>query len=495
MSESGGTTELGRRMAKGAAWTVAMRLIVRLQGVISIAVLARLLHPDDYGLIALATVLAASIELLSSFDFDVWLIRHSDARREHYDTVWTLSVIRGAVTCALLLLAAAPVSAYFAEPRLESVLNVLALVTFAAAMANVGVIDFQKHLEFNKDFLYVAGSKLSGVVISIVLAFVLRNYWALVGGLAASHLSRLVLSYWMHDYRPRLTLSAWREAFDFSKWLLAGNLLGFVYRRADTFILGKLVSSQSLGVYTLAFEIANLASTEIVAPIRRVMLPGYSKMLDDLPRLRAAFVNGFALIMLLSAPLAVGVGLVADPLVRVLLGDKWLDAIPLMRVLVLYGVASIGLANQAPVLAALGHTRLMSTLLAAGVAILLPAVIWATHAYGALGAAYAVGVANFLLFAAGLVATLRVLEISLLEPLRQTWRVALATLAMAAVVLALQSALAEAGSPALVVLLACVVSGALVYAAVVLGLWRLGGCADGAERTTIDYLRRARQSP
>ncbi len=489
MTEPGPLAGLGRRMARGAAWTVALRVAVRGLGLLSTIILARLLVPADFGLIALATLLAASLELLSAFNFRIWLLRHPNPEREHYDTVWTLSIIRGALTCVGLWLLAHPAGAFFNEPRLADVVMILGVATAVGAFQNVGIIDFQKYLDFDKDFRLLLGVRFGSFIVTVSLAFWLRTYWALVAGLAAIQLLTLILSYTMHSFRPRLSLRRWREAFDFSKWLLVGNLLLFLYTRADTFILGRLVNSQLLGLYTMAHEIAELATSELVEPLRRVMLPGYAQMMVDTPALKRGFVDGFALVLLIGFPCAAGIGLTADPVVRVLLGEKWLESIPLIQILVVYGLASVALANQGPILLALGYTRLLTALTAIGLAIIVPAFTWASTRFGLSGGAWAVGVTHMAMQSLTLAMTLRVLHIPARDVLRDTWRIAAATSVMTLSVLAVQAGLEDVEDGPVAMLAMSVVTGAIAYAATVLALWHFCGRPKGPEHLVVAFVR------
>ncbi len=137
----------------------------------------------------------------------------------------------------------------------------------------------------------------------------------MVFGILIGQLAGVLLSYAMCAYRPRLSLSVWRELIHFSKWLLLNNVLHFTYHRVDTFVIGRLVGAQSLGLFRMAYEIASLPTTEMVAPIRAAILPGYAKLASDQERLRASFAATFGTIVMVAAPVAVGIGLTADSLV------------------------------------------------------------------------------------------------------------------------------------------------------------------------------------
>ena len=250
---------------------------------------------------------------------------------------------------------------------------------------------------------------------TVSLALWLRNYWALAAGIVTARVVNLALSYHMHAYRPRLGLSRFREGFHFAKWLLLGNIMLLLYKRADIFILGRLVSSQLLGLYSMAHEIANLASTELVTPISRVLLPGYARIMHDSEALRRAFLDGFALILALGVPCAAGLGLAADPLVRVALGDRWLGSITLIQILAIYAVATVARGNVATLLLALGQTRLLTVQTVAGVALMAPSFYLATLHYGLSGGALAAGLIHMLFFLVTLNSGLRLLRVAWLE--------------------------------------------------------------------------------
>jgi len=204
-------------MAKGAAWTVFMRMAIRIIGLISTTILARLLVPADFGLVAMATMVWMALEAMGEFSFNVALIQNQAAGRHEYDTVWTMTILRGMVLALLMLALAGPAAAFFKEPRLEAIFHVLALVPVIQGFANVGIVDFQKHLRFDKDFVFMVGVKLSGFAVTVPLAFIWRSYWALVAGIVTAGVARLVLSYVLHPHRPRFTLVRWRRIFAFSK--------------------------------------------------------------------------------------------------------------------------------------------------------------------------------------------------------------------------------------------------------------------------------------
>lgn len=476
-----------RSMAKGAAWMVAMRLAIRFIGIVSTIILARLLVPADFGLVAIATMVYGFIEIMSQFSFDVVLIQKQDADRDYYDTAWTLSIIRG-MAVALALFAGAGIAAdFFGDQRLVEIIYVLCLVAFIGGFANIGIVDFRKDMNFGKDFQYMVSVKVCSFVVTLVFAFMLRSYWALVIGIASSTFAALGLSYYMHSFRPRWSFARWREIMNFSKWLVLNNILIFANQRSDSLIVGKILGAATLGLYTVAYEIATMATSELVAPIRRALLPGYAKLAHDPEALRRSFVDGFALIMMIAAPVAVGMGLVADPLVRLFLGDKWLAAIPMLQALAIFGLLQISSGNIGPVFLAMGHPRLVMFVTAITVGIGIPVTIFATLRWGVTGTIWSLVATNFAAAIVWLVLAVRVIKLSPAGLIVAVWRTFVALSVMVLIVWLASASYADDGSaPSLPLILASeIVAGALAYIVTHLGLWRLCGSPDGSERQAL----------
>jgi lipopolysaccharide exporter len=484
--------DLGVRVATGAAWMIALRLSIRGIGLVSIIILARLLVPADFGLVAIATALSGALAAMSEFGFQVALIQNQAADRRHYDTAWTLGIVRGLVVAVALAAAAPALAATYSDPRLEPVLLILAVGMVIASAENIGVVDFRKDLQFQREFVYRALAKTASFATTIPLAIVLRDYWALVFGIMAGQVASVLLSYRMCVYQPRLSISAWRELLQFSKWLLLNSVLSFAYHRIHVFVIGRFAGSSALGLYAVAHEIASLPATEMVAPVRAALLPGYAKLASDRARLSAGFSTTFGLIIMIAMPIAAGIGLLADPLVRVVLGDQWLAAIPVLKILAIYGVINVCVANTWPLFIALGRPWINTALTALGVVVLVPLLLWSTMKAGIVGTAWSAVAVAALILACTLGAVARLLSLSLRQLVSRVWRCFVAASGMAVTVMALQSEWiqlqAYAGPAASI--FACTVCGALVYLTILWMLWLATGSNDDPEPEAIRLLRR-----
>lgn len=477
-------------MAKGAAWMVVFKLTERGLGLISTMILARLLLPADFGLIAMAMSVIAMLELLGSFSMDVALIQHPRAERAHYDTAWTFGVLVCTAIAAVLLGIAPLASRFYNEPRLDAVIWCLALGTFAQGFENIGVVAFRKELQFHKEFWYLLGKKVISFAITVPLAFILHNHWALVAGMLGGRLGSLALSYVVQSYRPRFSLKAHGELFHLSKWLVINNICFFFNGRAGDFIIGKLGGTHALGLYNVSYEISNLPTSELVAPMNRAIFPGYAKKASDLSTLRHGFLDVVSMIALFALPAGAGIAATAHLLVPVFLSDAWLDAGPLISVLGFYGIFMAIQGNNGYVYLALGRPRIIT--LTAGIQLVLIAVLVGTLTYksGALGAAWGYFAAGLIVAPLNYSILFRMLELRAREFAARIWRQVVATAVMYGVVRLLAASFSPSRTAVQEVLqlLSAVGVGIVVYSAVLLGLWAAAARPPGAERIALGFV-------
>ncbi len=489
MTDAGPT--IGRLIAKGAGWMVMMRWIVRSLGFLRTIILARLLMPADFGLVALAMMILGLAEAVSKLRLDFALIQNTRAGRLHYDTVWTLAVIRGVVMAIVLALIAAACARFFEEPRLELIIYCLAFVVFVEGFQNVGTVDFFKDLKFDRVFVLNFASRFGSFVVAVSIALWWRNYWALIAGFATSRLLIVALSYVMHPYRPRFSLGAWREILNFSKWLLLNGIVFKLRQRADSFVIGKWLDATTLGFYDRARMISELAGAELVAALRYVIFPAHAKIADDRALLRQSFVDSFVFIFSIGAPIAILTGLVADPFVKLFLGPNWVDSIPLVRILVFYALFHMCGAACGATLLALGKTRAMALGQSVGTIFAIPLIFLGMHFWDVYGVAWAVVASGALTTSIAIGIVLKELGGKVAAILWPLWRSLGALIVMTAAVLLVETRFPQGGSTIANAIELGVegLTGVTVYLVVHLALWRFTGMPQGPESHTIAAVR------
>ena len=270
-----------KHMVRGAAWTATMRWVVRFIGFINIIILARILVPEDFGLVAMGAIVIGFINGFTEFGTQQLLIREQNISREHIDTAWTVKIIHGAVVALFLVILAPFAATYFNEPRVVTVINFLALSALISGTGNIGITLARKELNFALDFRCSVYKRLALFIVTLVLALILQNYWALVYGRVVGSVIGVVISYLMHPYRPKLCVKKIRVYFNFSLSIIPQRFAQFLNEKADSVVVGGMAGTALLGVYNIAADLSKMLTTEIATPLGRGLFPAYAKLNHD----------------------------------------------------------------------------------------------------------------------------------------------------------------------------------------------------------------------
>ncbi|MDR9768945.1 MOP flippase family protein [Acetomicrobium sp.] len=397
---------LYQRTVRSGVWALAMRVFERGLGIVKLIILARMLAPNDFGLMGIALLAMACLETFSQTGFQQALIQKKEMTEEYLDVAWTFMLIRNIVLFILLFIAAPYIASFFAAPRVTSIVRVIGASLLLGGIggiggfANIGVLCFQRELEFNKQFFYRLTGALADFIISIGAAVVLKSVWALVIGLLTGNIVKLFVGYMVHPYRPRLNfdLNKARELFGFGKWILASSILVFLVTQGDDIFVGKLLGATILGFYQIAYKLSNAPATEITHVISQVAFPAYSKLQDNTESLGNAYLKTLQLVAFVSIPLAGGIFVLAPDFVHIFLGEKWVSIVSVMQILALAGLVRSIQATTGPLFQAIGKPKIDTQWQVIRLLVLAISVYPLTVLWGVLGTAIAVLVSIFTTF-------------------------------------------------------------------------------------------------
>lgn len=486
-------SSVSQRAARGAGWIIAWRLATRNIGLLSTLILVRLLQPSDFGLVALATGFINSVDALSAIGVQDALVRTPKLNRDLYDTGFGLSILRGVFTALLIAAIAWPVASFFSDPRLTVVMLALSAGTLISAFENIGIVDFRRELAFRKEFDMQLWSRVIGVIATITVAAVWRSYWALVAGILVYRVVRLVQSYLMSPYRPRFSIRAWRQIIGFSLWTWAQTMLYQARDRSDGIVIGRLLGTGQVGVFSVGQELGSLPTTELVEPLGRALFSGFASLHNAAGEMGNLFLGAVGLGLMVILPAGVGISMLADPMVRLSLGEHWLAAVPVVEIMAIAGIAAIFTQTCSNLLNAVGRPQVNFYIGTVSTVAKLGALLLLIPRFGLAGAATALLLSCYADLAMLLWTTLPRIQVSLRQLAGISIRPIIATAAMVVVLLHLGMAWTTGAAGTDVVDFARdaairSASGAACYAVVLLGSWLAAGRPDGAERHVLTML-------
>lgn len=321
-------------------WSGADVLIRQgLQFFVSI-LLARLLLPEDFGVIAMLYVFIGVAAVFVDSGFSSALIQHQDTTITDESTVFFFNLGMGAMAAIVLCVTAPWIAMFFESPILKSLSYVMALNLFIGTLGSIHSTLLTKALNFKVIMKVGSVATLFSGLLAVVLAWRGFGVWSLALQTLASSLITVALLWWWHPWRPRWEFNQYslRRLFRFGSFMMLSGLLNMLYTQMYALLIGKLFSARDLGFYTRAENTKNLPVSVLTGVLNRVAFPVFSTIATDSDRLVRGLRKVIIIIMLLNIPVMLGLAVVAEPLVVTLFGAKWLPSVPFLQVLCLGGV-------------------------------------------------------------------------------------------------------------------------------------------------------------
>lgn len=324
---------LSEKTTKALSIFGVMKATNAILSILSIFILAKLLTPEDFGLVAMAGVFAIAMQTAFQIPVNQALILKKKPDRDDFNTAFTINVIRGATMFALLAAIAYPLSIFYDEPLVTLIAIAFSVSLLLSGFENPSLITLEQELSVKKILYLNVISQFSGVIISIVIALETGSYWAMVIGHIANQIVRLVLSYFFRPYVPWFSLVYWKSMLSFSVWISLSHLILTLADKLDQILIGKVLGATTLGQFNIGNEIARKPTQEFSGILNRGLFPAFSKLRNDSYRSLMAYQNAISVSSSLFFPVGVGIALLAEPVVLLTLGDKWQDSILIVQAL------------------------------------------------------------------------------------------------------------------------------------------------------------------
>ena len=331
---------LKNKTVKGMGWS-ALENVTRLgiTFVVSI-ILARLLTPDEYGLIGILSIFIAIFNAIVDSGFTNALIRKQDATDTDYSTVFYTNLVISLILSTTLFILANPISVFFERPELVSLIRVMSSVILINALSIVQRVRTTKAIDFKTQTKITFISSIGSGGLGIAMAYMGYGVWALVGQQISNQLFTSILFWVYNKWMPKLIFSwsSFKEMWVFGSKLLASNLIATIWKEVYQIVIGKCYSPATLGIYTRAKQFADLCSSNLTSVVQRVSYPVLSSIQNDRARLKGAYQRVIKTTMLPTFVLMLGMAACAESMIHVLIGEQWLECVPMLQIICTFGM-------------------------------------------------------------------------------------------------------------------------------------------------------------
>ncbi len=457
--------DLKQQAIKGVVWSAIQRGGSQSVSFIIFFWLARLLTPVEFGLVALANVFLAFMQIFLGEGFAKAIIQRKEVEPAHLDTVFWLNLFISLVLFGLTLVAAEQIAVVFQEPDLAPILRGFSVLFVITSFSTVQRAVLKREFNFKAIAMRsLWGTSLSGVV-GIAMAITGFGVWSLVCQQIIYELIAAMTLWHFSDWRPGFTFSVrhLRDLWNFGITTLGFNALTFFHTRADDLLIGYFLGAAALGLYSLAYRVFTMLSMLLIKTINQVALPIFSRLQDDIEKLTDSFHLMTKLTSLISFPVFTGVALLAHELILLLFGEAWLPAVPVLQLFAIVGTMRAVTFFKSSIFMALNKPAWRLYFGLCDTALNLVGFIIAFR-WGIVAVAFAYAVRFYVMFPVGQWLVGILLQTSLADYFQQLVTPLLGTLAMTAAILAVKTALGSGFSP-LIILVLCSSCGGAAYLA------------------------------
>jgi lipopolysaccharide exporter len=329
-----------KHAAKGITWMGALRATIRGLTFVRLAILARLLSPQEFGLFGIASIFLALLEIITETGINVFFIQKEGELDEYKNAAFVVSIFRGLVI-SLILVATAPfVVKFFHSPQSLSLILLISIVPFIRGFINPAVVKFQRDLEFNKEFLLRVLIFIGDTLVAITVGIITKSAICLVLGMITGVVIEVIISQMMIKPRPKFEFNTLKIKHIFSrgKWVTLSGVLQYIYSNTDSIVIGRMLNTLDLGYYQMAYKISTLPITEISDIFYKVTFPVFVRFNDDKERLRKAFLKTLLTVSVLVIPIGLCLFFFSKEIVMIVLGEKWMGIVNILKILSIYGI-------------------------------------------------------------------------------------------------------------------------------------------------------------
>lgn len=474
----------------GAITLVASRLIARGLDLLTLVVLGRLLSPADFGLVAIAMAVIQIFEAVMELPLGLALVALPQRTKLHYDCAFTLQLMRGLALAAILMALAWPISQIYGDHRLIWLVCALSIAPAARGLLSPRTVEYALNFNYLPSLTIEIAGKLASLVLSVGVAWLTTSYWSIAIATIASPVMMLVVSYCFAPYLPALSLREWRTFSKYLRFTTAAQAVAALVWQMDQLMLGRFVDRFELGRFSMASNLAALPTQILIGQTISPLAVAFSSVRDDLERLKAAYHKSAITIATIGLPAMVWICMNAEPVIRLILGQKWVSAAPILAWLSLAMIPPLFAGPLIPLATTANKTNVFLRLSLIELLVKTPLMLVGLVYYGIAGVIAVRLVTAVAISGCTMFVVRELIGLRLRDQLLGPWRATLSTAIMAAAIALLQGRFADPQSLVQLVLNLTIIGvvGVATYVVSMFLLWRAAGSPDGVEHHVMRLL-------
>ncbi|MEP1446555.1 MAG: oligosaccharide flippase family protein [Paraglaciecola sp.] len=306
-----------------AAFSSGAQFLSRLIGLVSTLILARLLTPTDFAMIAIIAIVLHLFDILSHTGSEQYIVQKSAVLAGDLNTAWTLDILLKSSMCLFLIVLAPFIADFFEQPHLRFAMQVASFTLIINALKNPGLLLLKRDLDYKKVFYLSLVQKVASFVTVIVLALAWQSYWAFVIADLVGAAVFTLGAYKIQPFRPAFSLLKVSEQWLFSKWLLGKSIIGYLRSQIDTVLVAKFFNPTQLGNYHMARDVAMLPGYNIIGPAIEPLLADFKDYKQDPIKLGRRVSKVLCIVSFIVMPITTYIAFYPALIVDVLLGSQW----------------------------------------------------------------------------------------------------------------------------------------------------------------------------
>lgn len=353
------STDLKSKTISGLIWSSFEKFGVKIISFISNIILARMLSPDDYGCVGMLMIFILISMTFVDGGFASALIQKKNTTKDDECTVFYWNLAISAVCYLILFVSARGIATFYGIPKLEKVLKVQGLILFTNSIAIIQINKLKRDLKFKQLTKIHIASAILSTALAIWFAFLGFGVWALVLQQLTHSIFNAIFAWFTCKWKPefRFSTKSFKSLFGYGSFLLFSNLLNTFCDNLHGLIIGKCYSADSMGFYTQAKKLEEIPTYSISNVVNQVTFPVFSKIQDNKDKLHNSVRSCLRMMNFLNFPLMIFLCTVAEPLIVLILSDKWLPSVPYFQILCVAGVVNCAQSVNYQVVLAAGRSR------------------------------------------------------------------------------------------------------------------------------------------